>query len=116
MSLTSYRAAPPRVTLVSASPAGRKRNRTERRGADRSVPVLPEKATRAKANGCGAYVSMPAPFGKAQRVSFAVFVTAKTAVFPRKFDLGNRPCQTGRKSGGFGKSIRYSAARRRERS
>jgi hypothetical protein len=101
MSLTSYRAAPPRVTLVSASPVGWKRNRTERQGADQSVPRLPEKATRAKANGCGAYVSTPAPFGKAQSCAFEDFVTAKTTVFLGKFVPRNRSCQNKRKSGGL---------------
>src|SRR5258708_34068431 len=47
------------------------------------VRRLPEKATRANAPGCGAYVPTRACFGKAREPSFRDFMTAKTPQLAR---------------------------------
>src|SRR5260370_36104162 len=101
MSLTSYRAAPPRVKPLRALRKYRCRNGPGERPLAPIDPVrrLPEKATRAEAIGCGRYVSMPACFGKAQRPVFEVFVTGKTQVLQPKIACGNRPCHKPPKSG-----------------
>src|ERR1700754_2417916 len=102
MSLTSYRAAPPRVTVVPASPEGLEAKPTQRaRAPIGPFQRLPEKATRAKASGCEAYVSTPVPFGKGKRAPFEDFMTGKMPVFSRKFAFRNRPCQGMRNSGGL---------------
>jgi hypothetical protein len=44
------------------------------------VPRLPEKATRAEAIGCEAYVSTSPRFGKGKGSAFEDFMTAKTRV------------------------------------
>ena len=79
MSLTSYRAAPPRVKpLRRLSKTGPEAKAGQRLMAPIDpVQRLPEKATRAKAIGCERYVSTPPCFGKAKGAGFEDFVTAK---------------------------------------
>src|SRR6185369_12900360 len=80
MSLTSYRAAPPRdkpLRALSKSRCG-KRLRSTPKGAV-SVPRLPEKATpgTGRLGFAGRYVPTPARFGKGRKATFLVFMTAK---------------------------------------
>jgi hypothetical protein len=67
MSLTSYRAAPPRDKPLRAFAKNQRRNGFGPRPRAPINPIrrLPEKATRAKAPGCERYVPMQGGFGKA---------------------------------------------------
>ena len=80
MSLTSYRAAPPRdKPCLPRQGAGTETNSADAWGVNRSVWRLPEKATRAKAlKGCERYVPTCVRFGKAHEVTFDDFMMAKT--------------------------------------
>src|ERR1700722_9626593 len=79
MSLTSYRAAPPRDKPLLAFSKNRFRNEFGQRPRAPIDPVrrLPEKATPGNAPGCERYVPTPACFGKAHKPPFPVFMTAK---------------------------------------
>jgi hypothetical protein len=81
MSLTSYRAAPPRDKPLQAFAKNLNRNEFGQRPKAPIDPVrrLPEKATRANALGCERYVPMLIRFGKACGQSFQDFMTAKHA-------------------------------------
>ena len=80
MSLTSYRAAPPRDKPLRAFAKNRFRNGFGQRPKAPIDPVrrLPEKATRANALGCERYVPTQGGFGKAHRSTFEYFMTVKT--------------------------------------
>src|SRR5437016_529270 len=83
MSLTSYRAAPPRDKSLRAFSQKTEMDLANAWGAD-PVRRLPEKATRAKAPGRERYVPTPMRFGKARERSFREFMTAKTRYFRAK--------------------------------
>jgi hypothetical protein len=90
MSLTSYRAAPPRVNCCVPCPDERpKRSRPTRlNGADRSVRKLPEKATRAEANRVpGVCINADRLWKAPGDVFFEVFVTPKTRVLLAEMHL-----------------------------
>src|ERR1700692_2492340 len=80
MSLTSYRAAPPREKPLRALAKNRCRNGFGQRPKAPIDPIrrLPEKATRANALGCERYVPTQGGFGKAHRPTFEYFMTVKT--------------------------------------
>src|SRR3954452_18807177 len=97
MSLTSYRAAPPRdKPLRTFENPNRKRIWPTPGGADRSGPGVPEKATPGKAPGCERYVPTRARFGKGRRPSFRVFITVRNT--PRPGQIGPNRCTLARKS------------------
>jgi hypothetical protein len=77
MSLTSYRAAPPRDKPLRAFEKTLPRNELGPRPRAPINPVrrLPEKATQANALGCERYVPTQSGFGKARDRSFGDFVT-----------------------------------------
>src|SRR4051794_30765412 len=80
MSLTSYRAAPPRDKPLRAS-SGPEINRSQRRKASIGQ-VLRFLRTQPGATplGCERYVSTPARFGKARIVSFRGFYPVERAI------------------------------------
>src|ERR1700747_1152023 len=79
MSLTSYRAAPPRDKPLHCLDLGKPGTRAGSRGSRAGHPCqLPEKASlRALPRGCGGYVSIRTCFGKGFGRSFFDFVTGK---------------------------------------
>ena len=90
MSLTSYRAAPPRDKPLRALPKNRmpKRHWPTRKRAD-PVRRLPEKATPGKCPwGRGGYVPTRARFGKGQKATFEHFITVKTRYIAPKQPAG----------------------------
>src|SRR4030081_2502067 len=98
MSLTSYRAAPPRDKPLRAFSKNRCRNEIGPRPKAPIDPVrrLPEKATRAKALGCERYVPTRARFGKARMRSFRDFMSVKiriSRVYRAKSGPSGRSCQ-----------------------
>jgi hypothetical protein len=86
MSLTSYRAAPPRDKPLHALSKNRMPKRSGQRPGAPINPVrrLPEKTTRANALGCGRYVPTRARFGKGHEASFADFVRGQNEEFGAK--------------------------------
>src|SRR6201989_2520678 len=104
MSLTSYRAAPPRDKPLHAFSKNRCRNETGPRPKAPIDPVrrLPEKATRAEAPGCERYVPTLICFGKARMRSFRDFMAAKRRIYRAKGGLKGRSCQKLRKSPALG--------------
>src|SRR6266436_5729685 len=100
MSLTSYRAAPPRDKSLRALREPVTKRAFQRVWARRSSrPIrLPEKATQGlKPVGCGGYVPTPIRFGKGQEAAFFDFMTAD---WPKTRPT-DTPCQNYRKSPGF---------------
>src|SRR3984957_21197680 len=79
MSLTSYRAAPPRDKPLLAFSKNRFRNGCGYRPGAPIEPFrrLPEKVTPGNAPGCERYVPTQACFGKAHKPPFPVFMTIK---------------------------------------
>ncbi len=103
MSLTSYRAAPPRDKPLLAFPKTDLRNEFGPRPKAPIDPVrrLPEKATRANAHGRERYVPMRRCFGKARERSFRGFIGAEQALSGQSGRQG-RSCQNWRKSPALG--------------
>src|ERR1700712_2277884 len=95
MSLTSYRAAPPRDKPLHAFSKNRCRNEIGPRPKAPIDPVrrLPEKATRAKAPRCERYVPTHVRFGKGRMRSFRDFMTDKIRIYRAKGRPSGRSCQ-----------------------
>src|ERR1700733_1120002 len=99
MSLTSYRAAPPRDKPLRAF-ENRTRNESGPRPRAPINPVrrLPEKSTRANALRCERYVPTQSGFGKARDRSFGDFMTARTCQIDAPDRYPDRSCQKACKS------------------
>src|SRR3954470_15199827 len=91
MSLTSYRAAPPRDKPLRAfEKPNRKRIWPTPGGADWSGPQVPEKATPSKARGCERYVPTRAGFGKGCGQSFRDFIVVRNAALSSQIGPNRR--------------------------
>src|ERR1700742_603732 len=103
MSLTSYRAAPPRDKPLLALSKTDFRNEFGQRPKAPIDPVrrLPERATPGNALGCERYVPTRTCFGKGHKPSFPVFMTAKLRVSEAKPAPARASCQKFRKSPAF---------------
>src|SRR5476649_341158 len=101
MSLTSYRAAPPRDKPLRAfeKPIPKRIGQRPRAPID-PVRRLPEKATRANALGCEAYVPTRARFGKGRRPSFRDFMRVRPRIItpnsPTTAALARKPAKAQR--------------------
>src|SRR3954467_12014619 len=110
MSLTSYRAAPPRDKPLRAS-SGPEINRSQRRKASiGQVLRFLRRQPGATPLGCERYVSTPARFGKARIVSFGGFYPVERAISHEI--ASSRRHQHGGYCGGF---IRFYRGGRRLR-
>src|SRR3984957_11764791 len=100
MSLTSYRAAPPRDKPLLAPSKTDFRNEFPQRPKAPINPVrrLPERATPGNAPGCEGYVPTRTCFGKGHKPPFPVFMTAKLRNFAPNRLPRERSCQKLRKS------------------
>src|ERR1700733_8013192 len=104
MSLTSYRAAPPRDKPLLPPQNPDFRNEFAQRPKAPIDPVrrLPEKATPGNAPGCEGYVPTRTCFGKGHKPPFPVFMTAKLRNFEPNRLPRQRSCQKFRKSPALG--------------
>src|SRR3954471_21178835 len=109
MSLTSYRAAPPRDKPLRALIRAGNEPESTPQGVERSGPALPEKATQGKPLGAKRYVSMLARFGKGRIVSFRGFYPAERAISQEN----RRPQAVATFGGHCGGFVRFHRGRRR---